>query len=232
MLQRIFGAKLPSQVTPFILGDMLVRETGGLVRPMRRRRLRWDNEHQSIPVRGKRGWIGYVVSEARMPVTVDELGDLLRKYYQDYAAYVLEQIDLDMDEDGSHHCSAVLLPGVPHRVPTILVPADWQYDPQAENVSDEVKLLVAKIAVFVRNDELRQEDLAYAPWLVELVTRRAYGENIWENKAGLRACGTPALTANVADTRPSGNNLLAPPAGTQPRLTSGSEVDDLLAKFL
>ena len=42
MLARIFGVTLPETVTPFVLADMLVKLSDGLMRTMRRRRLRWD----------------------------------------------------------------------------------------------------------------------------------------------------------------------------------------------
>ena len=50
LLGRIYGATLAATVTPFVLASTLTRHSDGLVRHMRRRRLRWDTADGSVPV--------------------------------------------------------------------------------------------------------------------------------------------------------------------------------------
>jgi len=234
VLARVFGAKLPDEVTPFILADAFVRLTNGFIRPMRRRRLRWDRSDGDIPARGKRGWVNFALSENGMPVTLDELGDLLRRWYQDYASYVLAQLNLDAEEEGDFHCSAVWYPGVPHRIPPILVPADWELNPTADNVSDEIKLLVSKIIAMAQDNTLKSGDLLGVPWLIELTQRHSYGEDIWGDgsRASTRSTHntTAPESANTGDGRSNGRRRLEKQPA--PKTRSTHEVDEMLSKFL
>ena len=227
VLCRMFGAPLSEAITPFVLADALVSQSGGLIRPMRRRRLRWDQPDSEIPARGKRGWIGHAVADAGIPVTLGEVGELLQRFYQDYAQYALAQLDLDTDEEGEYHCSATLIPGVPHRVPPLLVPAGWQFDRQAENVSEEIKLLAAKIIVMAREGDITLGDISYLPWLVELVEQHAYGESIWNQRDATQE----RSAANVTPTPLKQSDASSPPVRQQ-RPVNPTNVDDLLAKFL
>ena len=78
-LQRMYGAKLPECITPFILADMLVTVTEPLIGPMKRRRLRWDTLQTEVQRKGKRGWVGHVVAEFGRPMLLSELDPLDRK---------------------------------------------------------------------------------------------------------------------------------------------------------
>jgi hypothetical protein len=179
LLGKIFKARLPEVITPFILGDKLVALTNGLIRPMRRRRLRWDSLDHPIRARGKRGWVSYVVHQHGVPITLEELGDLLRERYQDYAPYVLTKTSLsgqDEEGEGEFHCGAIHYPGIPRQIPPLLIPGDWELDPTEDNVSDEVKRLVTKLVLLMREGAVCDADLADAPWLLELARRHSYGE--------------------------------------------------------
>ena len=179
-LASLFNARLPPKITPFVLADMVVRQTGGRVRPMRRRRLRWDIEGQELVARGKRGWIGFVVEQNGVPIVIDELGGLLNHYYQDYAPYVLGQLDLDSREDGDERYGATLIPGIAHKIPQMLVPSNWDFNKAQENVSREVKFAVARAIGYLKEGSIEKEDIAHIPWFVALVERHSYGEEIWD----------------------------------------------------
>ena len=64
LLARICGATFAEPITPFVFATAFALHSGGRVRPMRRRRLRWDCADGSIPVRGKRGWVDRVATIA------------------------------------------------------------------------------------------------------------------------------------------------------------------------
>lgn len=181
-LSSIYNARLHPETNPFVLSDMVVRLTNGLIRPMRRRRLRWDNDSMLHNAKGKRGWIEHVVNLKGMPIVLDELGGLLNVVFQDYATYALAQLNLDSEEDGSTEFSVALIPGVPHKVPQLIVPERWSFDSVSENVSDGVKIAVARAVVSAKDGTLSRSDLAHIPWFAELVDKYSYGEDIWKSR--------------------------------------------------
>ena len=121
VLGQIRYGGLPPEVSPFVLARKLVAHSEGMIRVMRRRRLRWDESEGAPPVRGKVGWIGHVVTKAAIPMTIRELDTALRAFYQDYEWYVLSQISVDDEEDGEHFCGARIVPGYTKYLPAIIV---------------------------------------------------------------------------------------------------------------
>ena len=230
-LANLFHAHLPARITPFVLADMVVRQAGGRIRTMRRRRLRWDDESRVLVARGKRGWIGYVVEQQGVPIVLDEIGGLLKKYYQDYAPYVLNQLNLDSDEEGDSGYGAILVSGVAHKVPQMLVPSGWEFDPVKENVSHEVKLAVARAIGMVQDGSIAKHDLQHVPWFLYMVERHSYGEDIWE--APTQRKSTSFKTEkSLVQVRVSSDD----PDSTAPRSNANGndnkDVDELLSRFL
>ena len=173
-LRLLYDAKLPTSVNPFVLGDMVVRQSGRRIRPMRRRRLRWEKDGSMI-ARGKRGWVGFVVQQAGVPIVLDELGGMLSLFYQDYDSYVVDQLNLDAEEEGESDFGVTMLPGIPHKLSPILMPNDWELDAKIDNTSDGVKLSVARAIILLREKRLALSDLEHIPWFVELLQRHCYG---------------------------------------------------------
>ena len=145
LLRKVYAAAFAPSVTPFILASTLTRHSDGLVRPMRRRRLRWDSADGSIPVRGKRGWVDHLATVAGVPMTLDELDTALRGSFQDYESYVLQQLNLDEDEEGEGNYGCRFVPGVSNRIPGILIPGGWEFDLARQNVSEGIRMLVTRI---------------------------------------------------------------------------------------
>ena len=195
MLRRIRGATLPGSVTPFVLANALVIHSEGLVNPMRRRRLRWESADGSIPIRGKRGWVDRIAAEAGIPMTLDELDLALRDRFQDYEPYVLQQLNLEEDEEGTKTFGCQFIPGWSSwklnltewrtsetgRIPDVLVPGGWKLDLARQNVSPGIRLLAEKIAAASERSSYPKENLAQLPWLVQLCEHTAPGKMRWEN---------------------------------------------------
>lgn len=188
MLERIYGATLALPITPFILASMLVQISEGLIRHLRRRRLRWDAADPSLEVRGKRGWVNHLVAHAGVPMLLEELDAGLRLNYQDYESYIIDQLFMTLNEDneeGDTSCGARIIPGTMKRVPTIVIPGDWKLDLGRENVSEGIKLLVAKIIHYSTKNKYSKRHLRRVPWLIELVEHQAYGNMTWADDRDL-----------------------------------------------
>ena len=151
VLGQLFGASLPPLITPYVFADMLVVHGDGVIRHMRRRRLKWEAAAPGLQAWGKRRWVGHVVTEAGKPIVLAELDTALRAYYQDYADYVIQQIhynhySIDDDAGGSDKRVAFITnlgPGIP----IIAAPIDWQLDVAADppNVSPGVLEVVSQL---------------------------------------------------------------------------------------
>ncbi len=228
LLRRVYGAAVAGSVTPFVLASTLVRHSEGLVRHMRRRRLRWDSADGSIPVRGKRGWVDHVTALAGVPMTFDELDDALRAHFQDYEPYVLKQLNLNEDEEGEASFGYQFLPGVSHVVPTMIIPRGWELDLTAQNVSEGVRLTVAKIVSMSTRSPFPRQYLRRLPWMIRLCDHAAFGAMRWEDQAvaveddlpGEEAAPAPQVTP-----QPEG---AAPPPKPE---GADAAVDDLLSQF-
>ena len=126
LLEYEYRSTFPMGLDEIILADVLVAHSKGQIRNMRRRRLRWD-DNESPVAKGKNGWVASYVNQANMAITVDELDELLRESFQDYANYVLEQIKPADDEDGDSIDSfeVVKIPRI--RLPLIATPENGSY---------------------------------------------------------------------------------------------------------
>ncbi len=184
MLERIYGATLLPPITPFVLASRLIHGSDALIRPMRRRRLRWDVADSSLAVRGKRGWVNQIVSQAGVPMLLEELDTGLRLNYQDYEAQDIDQLFMTLgeDEEGDASCGVRIVPGTTERVPTIVIPTDWEFDLARENVSEGIKLLVARIIHDSTDDQCTKHHMRRVPWLVELVEHQAHGTMAWADR--------------------------------------------------
>ena len=102
VVQKMYGASLPSILNPFNFTSIIIRQSNGLIRTMRRRRLRWDSSDGSVPILGKNGWIKKVIKGLEKQPTLVEIALLMKEFYQDYEAHVFQQVDLDSldDEEG------------------------------------------------------------------------------------------------------------------------------------
>ena len=182
LLRTVYGAALPPSVTPPVLASILTRHSGGLMRPMRRRRLRWVGADGSIPVRGTRGWIDHVAAAAGVPMTLDELDAALRGHYQDYEPHVRQHLELDPYEEGEVRFGYSIIPGVQDRIPGILVPRGWELDLARPNVSEGIRLLVAQLVAAGGRSGCSREDLWLLPWLVRLCEHAASGKMRWDER--------------------------------------------------
>lgn len=232
ILRQMQYGVLPSTVSPFVLASKLVRHSDGLIRVMRRRRLRWDDGDGVPAARGKLGWVGYVIAEAGVPMTMRELDTALRCYYQDYEWYVLSQITFDEDEDGDRFCGAKIAAGYAKYLPAIVVPIGWHLDMSKENVSEEIKLLVARIIAAGRKRGYPKNVLEDVPWLVELVDRHSYGKMQWSDERPPRDELANGLD-NVDDTL--GENALRRSDGERGPKNDGAKavekIENLLSRF-
>ncbi|MSR80087.1 MAG: hypothetical protein EXS11_05105 [Gemmataceae bacterium] len=103
MVRKLYGASLPSILNPFNFTSIIIRQSNGLIRTMRRRRLRWDSSNGSVPVLGKNGWIKKVIKGLEKQPSLVEITLLMKEFYQDYKAHVFQQADLESldDEEGA-----------------------------------------------------------------------------------------------------------------------------------
>lgn len=201
LLRRVYGAASPTAVTPFVLATALVAHSDGLVSHMRRRRLRWDTADGSVPVRGKRGWVDHVAVTVGVPLTLDELAAALRERFQDYEYYVFQQLLVEDDDDGETGYGFRLISGVPNRVPTVLLPDGWEYDPTGANVSDGVRRAATDIVGWSEKAPFPKQHLRRIPWMVELCNLLAEGRMRWREEAD-----TPNSSPFTADApSPDGN---------------------------
>lgn len=243
----LYDARLPDSIDAFVLGDMVVRQSGKRIRPMRRRRLRWDVEGDTaMAARGKRGWVGHVVQRFGQPIVIDELGALLNQSYQDYDSCVIEQLNLDDKEEGEPEYGVSMQPGIPHKLPSILVPDGWKLDTTAENVSDGIKLAVARAITFLQEGRISLSDLDHIPWFVELIRRNSYGTDFQEHTSRVAQAETQRneqlqLSLNHSGFSPKKSERAAQDDNTSTtqssngkRITSVPEknVDELLQRFL
>lgn len=180
ILESLYNGGLPGQLTPFMLQEILVTHSRGRVRRMRRRRLRWDADH-TIPARGKIGWISFVSCLAGVPMTIEEMHKELKRYYQDYEPYVLQQLNID-EEDGEAAIGIHSFAGVPHRIPPLIVPNEWALDCNTENVSKQLKLIASKIVDIGRRGGYPKTVLLEIPWMVALVEHYAFGKMNWSTE--------------------------------------------------
>lgn len=171
VLSKMFRARLPDGVTPLVLADMLVKLSDGLIRPMRRRRLRWDGVSTGLVVRGKRGWVGLVVTEFGRPLVLSELDALLRQHFQDYADYVINQLATIADEEGEIAERVQFVSELGHGIPTLVVSTNWTLDSAQDNVSEGVVEVVRQLARQVRSGRLALDELKSVGWLMTLVER-------------------------------------------------------------
>jgi len=177
LLGQLFGASLPPVLTPYVLADMLVVHSDGMIRHMRRRRLHWEAAAPGLQARGKRRWIGHVVTEAGHPMVLAELDVALRAYYQDYADYVIQQVhyrhySIDDDAGGSDNRVAFVThlgPGIP----VIAFPIDWELDANHGNVSAGVLQVVEQLRSKISAGEMNPSALRLTPWLNDLVRGEA-----------------------------------------------------------
>lgn len=177
-LVELFNARLPPTVGPFVLADLLTLHSDGVIRSMRRRRLRWDTP-TSPPARGKRGWVDYVVRELGMPITIPELDIGLRKWFQDYERYVLGQLSCDDDEEGDSYSGFQTVNGAAGGLPVMFVPFGWRLNADRSNVSDDVRSLATDILTGTRRSKLIRADLRSLPWMMDLCEYMGYGQRTW-----------------------------------------------------
>ncbi len=192
LLRRVHGVALPAVLTPFVFAAVLVAHSNGLVHHMPRRRLRWESADGSVPVRGKRGWVDRVATDAGVPLTLDELDAALRGRFQDYERYVLQQLLVkdDDDGDGDTGYGYRLVPGVNNRVPALLLPAGWEYDPARMNVSAGVRRAATDIVGWSKKSPFPKQHLQRVPWMIHLCDHLAGGRMRWRE--------TPARRRNKA----------------------------------
>ncbi len=176
VLSKMFRASLPDDVTPLVLSDMLVKLSDGLIRSMRRRRLRWDGASSGLVARGKRGWVGHVVTEFGRPLVLSELDALLRKHFQDYADYVINQLATISDEDGEVAERVQFVSELGHGIPTLVVPTSWTLDSVQDNVSQEILEVVRRLVRQVQSGRLALGEFKSVVWMMTLVERHKFAK--------------------------------------------------------
>jgi hypothetical protein len=70
--------------------------------------------------------------------------------------------------------------GVSHVVLAILIPRGWELDSNASNVSEGVKLIVAKIVSMGTRWPFPKEHLRRLPWMIRLCEHASFGNMRWE----------------------------------------------------
>lgn len=168
-LKAATGSDLPEQLTPVVLANVLVLHSNGLIRHMRRRRLRWEDPESIHVARGKSGWVGQVVSSKGMPISLDELSDLLKDSYQDYHLHVVKQIIIATDEDGDFDERVHYFEGTRRRLPAILVPTDWTLNTDCRNVSTGILRHAKRLRRFMQENRIDETEFQNVPWLLEVV---------------------------------------------------------------
>ena len=180
---RLYGAVLPDTVSPFVLQNLLVEHSDDVIRRMRRRRLRWDSADNSLVARGKLGWMAYAVRDAGCPMTMEEVADYLRRFYQDYEFHAFQQLAFADDEEGDLLDGVTLFNGISHRIPPIVSPDGWRLDLKTENVSIAIKRIASKVVDIGRVKGFPKSGLDEVPWLVDLIDHYAYGKMNWTDEA-------------------------------------------------
>ena len=186
LVEAATGAALAPALTPFILAGVLVGHSEGLVRIMRKRRLRWERAGGTLPARGKMGWIDHLATAAGVAMTLDELDAVLREHYQDYEPWVLKQLHLADEDEGESAHGFCYLPGTSKWVPGMILPSGWHFDPAAPNISDGVKQTVARIVDASARAPIAKELLRRIPWMIPLC--EAHGPmrwGVWRGKHNL-----------------------------------------------
>jgi hypothetical protein len=162
-------------------------------------------------------------------MTLDELDAALRGCFQDYESYVLQRLNLDEDEEGEGSYGCRFVSGVSHVVPAILIPRGWELDLSAVNVSEGVRLVVAKIVSMSTRSPFPKQYLRRLPWMVWLCDHAAYGAMRWQEQSFAteeeipeqEATGGPVSSLPSTDTSQSKSSD-----------TAAAAVDDLLSRFL
>ena len=224
---KMFGATLPQQLDAIVLADLLIKASNGLIRPMRRRRLRWDHEHSQINAKGKIGWVNHAVERYGRPVVLGELRSLLAEWYQDYAAYVVNQLGSTIGEEEGQSLSVIWQTSAVSSVPTIVQPASWALDEAGENVSAEIRHLTSRLIKQAQHGALSKSKLQSIPWMIPLIERRSYGTVSWEEGAS-EAARKPEIV-------PTSEELKVGSFSQSQEHTDGAsveEVDNLLARFI
>ena len=168
-LKTANGSDLPKQLTPIVLANVLVLHSNGLIRHMRRRRLRWDGPEGTLLARGKAGWVGHLIHSKGVPISLDELSDLLKESYQDYHLHVVNQIILATDEDGDFDEKVRYLEGTRRRLPAMFVPTDWTLNSDCSNVSNGILRHAKRLRRFMQENRIDATEFQNVPWLLEVV---------------------------------------------------------------
>jgi hypothetical protein len=176
-LQQLHNAKLPEKVTPFVLADIVVRQSNGMVRHRRRHRLCWSASlKQPGLVLGKDGWAVRVLQEYGKPIMALEIGPLMKRYYQDNHDYVYRQLSFRNDDE-SEVCNGATRISL-GRLGNIFVPDGWSLNNKKDNISSGIKAILTKIASKKANPETDLTHLAETPWLVELINKYSAENNV------------------------------------------------------
>ncbi|QDT16781.1 sigma factor-like helix-turn-helix DNA-binding protein [Alienimonas californiensis] len=219
-LRRLFGVTLPPGLDQFLLADVLVQESGGDVRPMRRRRLRWNEAGGTATALGKRGWVCRTVAEAGGPVTLGEIGVRLARYYQDYEPYVIGQLPSAFegrDDEEGENPHAIRFEGA-GPLPTVAVPEGWTFDTAQMNVSPGV----LKAAYKASSRRFNSSDQVPA-WFEELLKEVRLG-HVAEPTEAVEDEIPPA--EEVPPNEPAPDHAFSPPS---PQPLSTEELDEALA---
>ena len=168
-LKAANGSELPKQFTPIVLANVLVLHSNGLIRHMRRRRLRWDASDGVHVARGKAGWVSHLVRSIGMPISLDELSNLLKESFQDYHLHVVNQIIIATDEDGDFDENVRYVEGTRRRLPAMLVPTDWTLNSDCSNVSTGILRHAKRLRRFMQEHRIDATDFQSVPWLLEVV---------------------------------------------------------------
>jgi hypothetical protein len=181
-LRKVHAATFPPDLTAFVLAHLLLSQSNGLIRHMRRRRLRWTSADGLIPVRGKRGWINQVVQAAAVPMTLAELDTALRGWFQDYEAFALNQVFFHEVEDGEPTYGCQFINSSSTIIPPLVVPRGWELDLATVNVSAGVRNVVAQIVNLSQQAPFPKAHLRQIPWLVRLCEHSAASRMRWSEQ--------------------------------------------------
>jgi DNA repair protein RadC len=163
-----FNASISNNISAFMLSSLLIKFSNGKIRPMRRRRLRWNDFNESQSALGKTGWINYIVKNECKPLTLEELDVLLNRYYQDYKFYVIQQLPKYQGEndEGVTNQEYHFFDGIPRVIPPIIIPNNWVPSQSNHTWSDGVNVVSNMVSSLPQDSDAFVKAQAEIPWII------------------------------------------------------------------
>ena len=162
-------------------------------------------------------------------MTVDELDVALRSKFQDYESYVLKQLNLEDEEEGDGNYGYQYIAGVTQVVPPVLIPRGWRLNLETMNVSEGVRLAIAKIVSMSTRWPIPKDYLRRVPWMIQLCEHTTFGQMRWAERPTFIEDEEPVMEVAPEEVSlPSSEDVKS----TSQVDETATAVDDLLSRFL